>query len=160
MPYLNYCCPRVNKVCGCMNLRTGCMFIAIAQIVFGVIALAFYGTGRFWSLGSGISVTIGGGCLLYAAIKKDLNKVRCYLALTQIGIILFILTGGMIIMYNWNDWTFIGVDVYEAGVGVTKKLPGTVDMWTVAIILYHWACAPVLIYFWICAYNFSSRISD
>ena len=128
----------VNNVCGCMDLRTGAMFIAITQMVIGLICIASWKYALYWSIISGLLVAIAGGCLLFSVIAKNVVGSMLYLIFTLIGIIIVAVTGVMMIIWEGDDWH--GVEI--------------------VVILLYFAWMAVLIYFWICGYSFYSRFRN
>jgi hypothetical protein len=129
--------PKVNKVCGCTDLDTGAYFIAITQIVIGLLTIASMDIATYLSVISGLVVAIAGGCLLFAAITKNRVGSGFYLILTLIGIIVLAITAVRVIIWNLEHDNFGG-------------------MVTLTVILYFLWMA-VLIYFWICGYSFYAR---
>ena len=133
--------PSINNVCGCMDLHTGAYFIAITQLVIGLITLASWSYANYWSIISGILIAIAGGCLLFAAITKNHVGSVIYLILTKIGIIVVAITAIMVIIWGTLDEQRFGVVL-------------------IVTILLYFIWMAVLIYFWICGYSFYARFRN
>ena len=135
--------PSFNNVCGCMDLHTGAYFIAITQLVIGLITCAAYVYTDYWSIISGILIALAGGCLLFAAITKNRLGSVFYLIFTLIGIIFVAIT--LVFVITW------------AAEG--ERIEGFGGM-VIVIILLELIWMHVLIYFWICGYSFYARFRN
>ena len=132
--------PSVNKVCCCMGLRTGALFIAIIQTAMGLICIpsfAIFENGTFLTILLPILIAPSGGCLLYAAIVNRRVGPLLYLVLTQIGVIIAAIAG-------------ITMPILE------EVLGGFRTVYTVLYFFY----VPILMYFWVCGHSFYSSFQN
>ena len=150
--------PVVNRVCGCMDLRTGALFIATTQMVIGIISMVPFRY-SYLTIASGLVVAIAGLFLLRAVFTQNRpamshfpDPMTVWLIITIVGIIIVAITGGWISYRVVNDAVSDDSKLQHTRKKHTTMENLGIGIGIVVIILY-FAWMIVLIYFWICGWN-------
>ena len=134
----------LDKCCGCVDLRTGAIVIAILQILgaFGQI-----GESRDWNNIIGMLLGIGAGaCLLFGAIQYNPTATLINLIFTIIGIVILII-GGILVL------TVASVAVSTATES-REEVDGAIAGAVVVVAVLFIGFAALEIYFCVCVYSF------
>ena len=138
------------KCCCCFDLRTGCIIIAVLQIVGSFAMLGGTGaedeSGANEACWSGLVGVAAGICLLIGVIKSNASVILVYLILAMIDIVLQGAVGIMICVVSGALSRFAAEtsDVLAASFAHSFLAFG---MWIILMAL-------IDIYFWVCVYRF------
>ena len=145
---------KLTKCCCCIDLRLGCMLIAIAGIITSCGFFGATNTGKTYyvlATGNGIGI-LGSICLLFGAYKSHKIAVALYLVAEAVQIVLNIVYG---------VWLFASVptatssDPFSDGsLSVGSLFGGMIIAAGVSVFLV--VC--VWVYFWLCAFSFFKKI--
>ena len=139
-----------NKCCCCVDLRTGCIIIAVLGLIGSFSS--FY-SGIVWGIVGFVAAIVAHGCLLYGAIKYHKVTTLVYLVMEMLFIIFYVVLLVLTIVFFaegtvvtcWKNWDGGASD--GTGCAVVVGIAVTILLVYVALIAFS-------IYFWVCVYSF------
>ena len=138
----------LSKCCGCVDLRTGAMIIAILEIIGGFSILGK--SPILWdNVVTCIMCVASGACLLFGAIKYNWTATLVNLVFSAIGIALWIV---VLIMF------FVAVGV--TGGQVSGYQAEGFATWSIITGVLLVAVIILQIYFWVCVYSFYRQLKS
>ena len=141
------------KVCCFFDLRTGCIIIAVLQIVGSLSMLggtsAYQASSAAQACWSGLVGVVAGICLLIGVNKPNASAILVYLFLAMIDIILYGVVGIVLCAGSFAaaDGSLPGSLAHDSLVDPNAH---SLLAWGICIILM----ALSGIYFWVCVYRF------
>ena len=136
----------VKKCCFCLDLRIGCMVIAIITIIGGLCTLIRVPFTWYMTLAA-ITGTLSGSLLLYGTIKNNITATTSYLVMEILGIVAYMLAAAFIFIETQKM-----ANAYHEN-GLTKKAQETRVAGDLFGMLFVFMVL-LQIYFWICAFRF------
>ena len=142
----------VKKCCFCIDLRTGCMAIAIITIIVGLCILIRVPFTWYMILAA-ITGTLSGILLLYGTTRNSITSMNSYLVMEIIGIIAYMLATAFIFIETQtlsNAYNERGLSKKAEETRVAGDLLGILFVFMVLL----------KIYFWICGFRFSKELKS
>ena len=140
----------IKKCCFCLDLRTGCIVIAMLTILAGLSTLIRVPF-TWYMIFAAVTGSLSGSLLLYGAIRSNITATTSYLVMEVIGIIAYLLaTSFIFIETQISANEFYENDLTKTAEN-TRMTGDLIGILFVFIILLH-------IYFWICGFRFLKQL--
>ena len=133
----------VKKCCFCLDLRIGCMVIAIITIIEGLCTLIRVPFTWYMTLVA-ITSTLSGALLLFGTIKNNITATTSYLVMEVFGIVAYMLATAFIFIESQttsNSYHELGLTKKAKETRVAGDLIGILFVFMVLLQIYFWICA-------------------
>ena len=135
---------KLNKCCFCIELRIGCIILAVVEIVLSILVLVF--NSGWTSIIAAILSIIANCCLLYsAAYVKGSNESRRIIALVYIVYVLIsaiLLTISIVLLcidyYNHIDY-HREKDLIKLAFALGIRIGMMILYWHYCLVVYSWS---------------------
>ena len=139
-----------NKCCCCVDLRTGCIVIAVLGFIG---SLSSFQHGIVWGVVGLVASIVAHGCLLYGAIKYHKVTTLVYLVMEMLFIIFYVVLAVLTIVVLSGGGVASCLDNWD---GVSDDGTGCAVFVSIAIVvmLVYVALIGLSIYWWVCVFSF------